>query len=88
MPIEFGLYYQLEFRIKDGRVRVSAPYFEDDNEVGDIGNFAKIVKKWFKNGQVKEKETKTVAGLELYINGIINSILGLTGRTSNIDDDW
>ena len=88
VPIEFGLYYQLEFRIKDGRVRVSAPYFEDDNEVGDIGNFAKIVKKWFKNGQVKEKETKTVAGLELYINGIINSILGLTGRTSNIDDDW
>ena len=90
-------FYQLEFRIKDGRVRVSAPHVERDitcpslssNAIGgNKSNFPFIVKKWFKNGEVKEKEAKHVANVENQLNGAINAILGLAGSTSKVDDDW
>lgn len=86
-------YYQLEFRIKDGRVRVSAPYIEDtatfhmygsDNE----GAFRRVSKKWFKNGEVKEKNKGQVAEVENNLNTLINSILGLIGSSVTADDDW
>lgn len=97
IPHTWEGYYQLEFRIKDGRVRVSAPHIEDaircpslsSNAIGgNTGSFAHIVKKWFKNGEVKEKEAKNVANVELQMNGAINAILGLSGSTSKVDDDW
>lgn len=97
IPHTWEGYYQLEFRIKDGRVRVSAPHIENSikcpslspNAIGgNTGSFSHIVKKWFKNGEVKEKEAKNVANVELQMNGVINAILGLTGSPSKIDEDW
>lgn len=89
-------YYQIEFRIKDGRVRVSAPYVEDDIDAptisnqfgGNKGSFRYIVKKWFKDGQLKEKEVPNAVNIESQLNGAINSVLGLTGSASTIDDNW
>lgn len=86
-------YYQLEFRIKDGRVRVSAPYIEDtatfhmygsDNE----GAFRRVSKKWFKDGEVKAKHKAQITEVENNVNSLINCILGFTGSSSSIDDDW
>lgn len=90
-------YYQLEFRIKDGRVRVSAPIIENDikcpslssNAIGgNTGNFAYVVKKWFKNGKLKEKDAPKAINLENQMNALINAILGLTGPTSTANEDW
>lgn len=97
IPHAWEGYYQLEFRIKDGRVRVSAPFVENDisspslspNAIGgNRGSFSHVVKKWFKNGEVKEKEAKHVTNVEYQMNGAINAILGLSGSTSKVDDDW
>ncbi|MDE5596133.1 MAG: hypothetical protein K2I89_11275, partial [Muribaculaceae bacterium] len=55
-----GGYYQLEFRIKDGRVRVSAPIIEETMWIdGPIARtFPKEVKGYFKNGELKDKKKK------------------------------
>lgn len=91
-------YYQLEFRIKDGKVRVSAPSIEYEikcpslkpsgNLTGTTSNFPFIVKKWFKNGEPKEKELKNIQNVEVQMNYPINAILGLVGSTSKIEEDW
>lgn len=91
-------YYQLEFRIKDGRVRISAPIIE--NELvnyqlsptavggGNKREFNKVVKGWFKDGKPKEKEQKNIDYVEAGVDVPINSILGIIGINSEIDDNW
>lgn len=97
IPHAFQGYYQIEFRIKDGRVRVSAPFIEDDLRApslssnafgGNNGSFRHIVKKWFKDGALKDKEAPHAANIEMQMNGVINGILGLSGSASKVDDDW
>lgn len=99
IPHQWEGYYQLEFRIKDGRVRVSAPIVENDIKCpslsqnafgGNTGSFSHIVGKWFKNGQPKEKEQKNIDNIETQMNYPINAILGLVGAASNsnVDDNW
>lgn len=90
-------YYQLEFRIKDGRVRVSAPIVEESIMaptleqnvfVAHKGWFPALVKKWFKNGAPKEKDLQKIEEVQTEMNGLINAILGLAGTTSTVGDDW
>lgn len=85
-----GGYYQLEFRIKDGRVRVSAPYVENqiafDSQPISYGDFPTIVSKWYKKGELKDKNKKDVMLVELQLNATINGILGL-GQNKN-EEDW
>ena len=96
IPHAFQGFYQIEFRIKDGRVRITAPYVEDSLDApsisnqfgGNKGSFRHIVGKWFKNGKLKEKEAPNASNIELQLNGAINVILGLSGSTSKVDDDW
>ena len=96
IPHAFQGFYQIEFRIKDGRVRITAPYVEDSLDApsisnqfgGNKGSFRHIVGKWFKNGKLKEKEAPNASNIELQLNGAINGILGLSGSTSKVDDDW
>jgi hypothetical protein len=89
----WGAYYQLEFRIKDGRVRVAAPSMEEKLTCSTAKNaglyyFSKLCKKWFKkNGEIKETQLKNVLEVENKINSAINSILGLN-VTSTTQDDW
>lgn len=86
-------YYQLEFKIRDGRVRVSAPMVEDNATMtgGTNGPLAvsyggMIQKHLFdKNGAVKKKKVSDVAAIEGYINSIINRILA---ESSQIEEDW
>lgn len=86
--------YKLEFRIKDGRVRVSAPYIVNEIYAKDVksnvrsGNFDYYVNKWFKDGKAKEKELANVNRVENIVNRGINTILGLQGETVKIDEDW
>lgn len=88
-----GGYYQLEFRIKDGRVRVSAPFVE--NEVGVwVGNrydkfrFTSIVKKYFKNGKLKnDRRIKDYNIIVAKMNDVINNIL-YTSRVQEINENW
>lgn len=90
-----GAYYQLEFRIKDGRVRVSAPRVEPSmtgrNVLGGgqtmSMSFPDCVKKWFKNGKVKDGDRKKVNKVQNAVNGPINSILGLLTNSSN-EEEW
>lgn len=83
-------YYQLEFRIKDGRVRVSAPIVEDiamDTQPYDKWSYKSKVKKWFKNGMVKDGDKKKYDEIVARMNGIINRILHTT-TVQDSHDDW
>lgn len=87
-------YYQLEFRIKDGRVRVSAPiiepqvWSESDKEPSSF-EFAAIVKKHFnKDGSLKNgKHASDYANSVANMNKIINNILNPSNSKSQ-NDDW
>ena len=96
MVLVFKGYYQLEFRIKDGRVRVSAPLVEEEidgppttlgNGIGEY-SFSKLVNTWFNNGEIKKKEKQNVINLETELNSVINTILGLIGSTKQVEEDW
>ncbi|MBR1551255.1 MAG: hypothetical protein IJ632_02925 [Muribaculaceae bacterium] len=86
-------YYQLEFKIRDGRVRVSAPIVEDNGNMtgGTKGpsavSYSGMVQKHLfeKNGTVKKKRAKDVTAIETYINTLINRILA---ESSQIEEDW
>lgn len=83
-------YYQLEFRIKDGRVRVSAPIVEDiamDTQPYKKCSYGSRVKKWFKNGVVKEDDKVKYDEIVARMNGIINCIL-CTANVQDTQDDW
>ena len=82
-----GGYYNLNFQIKDGRVRVSAPLIDDklESNRGSV-NFISTAKKWFKDGQVKSKSLAQVEYTEKNINAIINAILGSIKNKS--EEDW
>lgn len=87
-----GGYYQLEFRIKDGRVRVSAPYIEE--EVGFWSNgshftnkFKWFVKKHFKGENLKDGKWKENYEIVVYkMNETINRILNVTAVQDTIEE--
>lgn len=89
--LPMGGYYQLEFRIKDGRVRVSAPIIEE--EVRHYGssissNFFRVVKKYFKNGKLKDDKRKVYYDIVVReMNSIINRILNST-NVQDENNDW
>lgn len=82
-------HYQLEFKIKDNRVRVSAPFIEESLSLKTDGlpfkEYSKVVKGYFKNGKLKEKKQKDYDFLNNQINSIIEKILGLDKAE---DDNW
>lgn len=88
-----GGYYQLEFRIKDGRVRVSAPYVEE--EVGfwmggkyNSNKFEWFVKKHFKNDKLKDGKRKEDYDIVVAkMNGVINNILNRSA-VQDANEDW
>lgn len=88
----YGGYYQLEFRIKDGRVRISAPIVEDKVGVW-VGNqymsntFSFFVKNHFKDGKLKEKRSKDYNVVVSKMNYIVNRIL-LTTAIQDTTENW
>lgn len=88
-----GGYYQLEFRIKDGRVRVSAPYVEEEvgfwmNGKYNSNKFEWFVKKHFKNGKLKDgKREEDYKIVVAKMNGIINRILN-SSSVQDANEDW
>ena len=86
-------YYQLVFKIKDGRIRVSAPLVEDyANMTGGnpkslpVSYSGMVAKHLFdKNGTIKKKRVNDVASIEAYLNSIINRILA---QSAQIEEEW
>lgn len=91
LTFDGGGYYQLEFKIKDGRVRVSAPYIENqisfETQPISFGEFRYIVSKWYekKTGEPKNKNKRDIYRIEHQVNSIINSILGFN---ANQEEEW
>lgn len=89
----FGGYYQLEFKIRDGRVRVSAPYIEEEvgfwmNGKYNSNNFAFFVKKHFKDGKLKDgHRTEDYNAVVNKMNNTINQIL-YTSTIQDTTEDW
>ncbi len=82
------MYY--EFQIKDGRVKVNAPYVGRPCHYGTsdkICYFDSVVKRYFKKGKLKEKKAEEFNSLIAKTNLIINTILGLQ-PTDNTENDW
>lgn len=82
-------YYQLLFKIKDGKVRVSAPYFENrtENKDGYVVYLDEHVKKMYRKGNLKEKAELEYKYANFTINSIIKSILGLSKKLKE-EEDW
>lgn len=87
---DVGGYYNLNFEIKAGRVKVSAPIIDEDMTRTVNGarekDFSRMVRSWTKDGVFKEKFTKQVEYTETNINSIINTILGTD--KAHQEDEW
>lgn len=89
-------YYQLEFKIRDGRVRVSAPYIEETvihtAPFGGDSNteyrFQSLTKKYFdKNGELKQNRKEDYDAVVAKMNDVINRIL-YSSSIQDADEDW
>lgn len=82
-------YYQLEFRIKDNRIRVSAPIVEQSlmlkTELSTYKIFSKVVDGYFKKGTLKDKKMKDYRFVNSQINNIINKIINYNNLQ---EQDW
>lgn len=79
-----------EFQIKDGRVRVNAPYVTDLCHYGvsdKICYFTQVVKGYFKKGKLKEKKASEFNSFINKTNLFIDSILGIKPDATD-DMDW
>ena len=81
-------YYNLNFEIKDGRVKVSGPIIESVSRATSTydKDFSKMVRGWFKNGELKDKFKAQVEYTEDNMNNLINAILGSTKKKA--EEDW
>lgn len=89
--IEVNGYLQYEIKIKDGRVRVSAPYIENNIWIdgGATGNFRNLTSQWFKEEKKEKKRVENerkIAELETTVNSVISSVLGVNKNPE--DDNW
>lgn len=86
-------YYQLEFKIKDGRVRVSAPHVEDKvwwvnhNNCREYSSFRKAVGSHFKNGELKKKRADQYNVVVAEMNNTINTLLILSAAQEILEED-
>ncbi len=84
-----GGYYNLNFQIKDGKVKVLAPIIDEHMTKTVNGerekDFSKMVKSWYKDGALKDKFKAQVEYTESNINKTINEIIG---SLSNNNEDW
>lgn len=90
LPLSCNGIVYYEFQIKDGRVKVNAPYVGRPCHYGTSDKtcyFDSVVKGYFKKGVLKEKKAEEFNGLINQTNLIINSILGLT-NLENQAEDW
>ncbi len=89
--VPLGGYYQLEFRIKDGRVRVSAPIIEEETRYEKMKYsrpFSVCVKHHFKNGKLKDGKWKENYDIVVAkMNSVINSILN-TADVQDGNSEW
>lgn len=89
----YGGYYQLEFKIRDGRVRVSAPIIEDNVEFVSYdhkrynGSFSHLVSKFFKNGILQDNKRNGYDIIVTRMNVVINRIL-YTSTIQDATEDW
>lgn len=87
-----GGHYQLEFKFKDGRIRVNAPYIERgivyDTQPPQYANFYDIVTKWFKKGELKSGDKVKYEVLNIKVNSFIQSILNPSGNSKDSNEDW
>ncbi len=88
--VPLGGCYQLGFRIKDGRVRISAPIIEEGRyeKMEYSRPFSVCVKKHFKDGKLKDGERKENYDIVVReMNSVINRILN-TANVQDENNDW
>ena len=78
-------FYNLNFQIKDGRVRVSAPIIDEIEEGTVKTRFSWTVEGWYKKGKPKEKAKERIELVEFNMNSLINAILGTTKTNT---EEW
>lgn len=80
-------YYNLNFQIKDGRVKVSAPII-DEVELNErtSSHFSWEVEKWFKDGVPQKKAEERIELVENKMNTLINALLN--SSNSKTEEDW
>ncbi len=93
MNYKYGGFFQLEFKIRDGRVRVSAPVMDEEVQCTNTealinGKFSNLAKRHFKNGVIKNNTRKEdLAAVTEKMNMLINTLLNLN-FIQDTNDDW
>ena len=81
-----GTYYNLNFEVKDGKVKVDAPIVDENLTRSKDGvrdrDFSKLVRSWFQEATIQAKYADNKSYTETQFNAIINGVL-----TGNILDD-
>lgn len=81
-----GTYYNLNFEVKDGKVKVAAPEVDENLTRSKDGvrdrDFSKLVRSWFQEATIQAKYADNKSYTETQFNAIINGVL-----TGNIMDD-
>lgn len=86
-------YLSFEIKIKDERVKISAPFMENEiwmDGSSTEGNFRNLAKFWFKPEKKEKKRLENesnIAALENRINILVNAVIG-SSKTNNDSDDW
>ena len=86
-----GTYYNLNFEVKDGKVKVDAPLVDENLTRSKDGvrdrDFSKLVRSWFQEATLQAKYQDNASYTESEFNGIINGIL--TGNfMGDSSDNW
>lgn len=85
-------YYQIEFKFKDGKIRIDAPYIEEtvifDTQPPKSDNFYRIISKWYNKGELKDKNKVEYNVLNIKVNTPIRLILNPSGSDQKENDNW
>ena len=86
-----GTYYNLNFEVKDGKVKVDAPLVDENLTRSKDGvrdkDFSKLVRSWYQEATLQARYADQAAYTEQEFNAIINGIL--TGNYMiDSSDNW
>lgn len=87
MIIPWSGFYIIEIEIRDGRIKLHAPYIDDEiSALGGTASYQSIFKSNYKNGKLKKKCDEGLLSVQNDMNLIVNLILG--NHKNREDDNW
>ncbi len=85
--VQWSGYYVIVIEIKDGRIKLHAPYVEDEiTALGGTASYSSVFKTNFKRGKFKSKCEEALLSVQAEMNLTVNLILGAHKKEN--DNNW